>query len=114
MMPTQKKAKKLAHMMIIFGIRHLVVMKISNKEEKSLDVKINDVNVRMEPDSGAEVNGMDEHQFKALKNRATEEIELQDSKIKLKTLQGNLSTKGEFRATISTSRGGETSNSSRW
>ena len=70
-----------------FDIRHLVVMKINNKEEKTLDVKTNAVKVRMEPDRGAEVNVIDQHQSKALKNRAAEEIELQDSKIKLDTLR---------------------------
>ena len=75
--------------------RHLVVLKVKDKKnEKTLNVKINDIEVHMEPDSGAEVNLMDEHQFKSLKKRATEEIELKPRKIRLKMIQGALTTKG--------------------
>ena len=85
-----------------FAKQVVVVLKVRNKqEEKTLNVKINEVQVRMEPDSGAEVNLMDEHQFKSLKKRTSEKIELQPSKVKLKTIQGKLTTKGEFNATIS-------------
>ena len=59
-----------------------------------VSVKIEDVDVRAEPDSGAEVNVMDEHQFKALK------LTLQPSRVKLSTLQSELPVKGEFTATI--------------
>ena len=80
----------------------LVILKVSDKkEEKTLNVKMNEILIKIEPDSGAEVNLMDEHQFKSLKKRATEEIELRPSKMKLRTIQGRLTTKGEFTATIS-------------
>ena len=50
--------------------------------------------------AGAEVNVMDEHQFKALKNRTRERITLAPSRTKLYILQGELPVKGEFTATI--------------
>ena len=40
-------------------------------------MKIEDADVRAEPDRGAEVNVMDENQFKALKNRSNEKLTLQ-------------------------------------
>ena len=62
----------------------LVVLKVKDKKnKKTLSVKINYIKVHMEPESGAEVNLMDEHHFKSLNKRATEEIELKPSKIRL-------------------------------
>lgn len=46
-------------------------------EDKTVSVKIIDVDVRAEPDSGAEVNVLDEHQFKALTNRSSVKLTLQ-------------------------------------
>lgn len=63
-------------------------------------MKIEDVEVRAEPDSRAEVNVMDEHQFKALANRSNVKLTLQPSRVKLSTLQNELPVKGEFTATI--------------
>ena len=63
-------------------------------------MKIESVDVRAEPYSGAEVNVMDEHQFKALTNRCNVKLTLQPSRIKLSTLQSELPVKGEFTATI--------------
>ena len=40
--------------------------------QKAVSVMINDVNVYVEPDSGADVNTMDEHQFKAFAHRTKE------------------------------------------
>ena len=37
---------------------------------KTADIRTIDVDVRMEPDSGADVNLMREHQYKALQNRS--------------------------------------------
>ena len=63
-------------------------------------VKLNDVDVQMERDSGADVNIMDEHQFKAFVHRSSDKPVLQPSNVKLYTLQHKLDVKGEFRATI--------------
>ena len=63
-------------------------------------MKLNDVDVQMEADSGADVNIMDEHQFKAFVRRSSDKRVLQPSNVKLYTLQHKLDVKGEFRATI--------------
>ena len=67
---------------------------------RCVKVKLNDVDVQMEVDSGADVNIMDEHQFKALVHRSSVKPVLQPSNVKLYTLQHKLDVKGEFRATI--------------
>ena len=67
---------------------------------RRVKVKLNDVDVQMEADSGADVNIMDEHQFKALVHRSSVKPVLQPSNVKLYTLQHKLDVKGEFRATI--------------
>ena len=54
----------------------------------------------MEADSGADVNHMDEHQFKAFVHRPSDKPVLQPSNVKLYTLQHKLDVKGEFRSTI--------------
>ena len=69
-------------------------------EDRTVSVKIEDVDVRVESDSGAEVNVIDEHQFKALTNRTSVKPTLQRSRIKLSTLQSELPMKGEFTATV--------------
>lgn len=63
-------------------------------------MKIEDVDVRIEPDSGAEVNVMDEHQFKALQNRSSRKLTLEPSRTKLNTLQSKLMVKGKLKAII--------------
>ena len=67
---------------------------------RCVKVKLNDVDVQMEADSGADVNIMDEHQFKAFVHRSSDKPVLQPSNVKLYTLQHKLVVKGEFRATI--------------
>ena len=62
-------------------------------------MRIENVDVRAESDSGAEVNVMDEHQFKALTNR-TNVNTLQPRRVKLNTLQSGIPVKGEFTATV--------------
>jgi len=69
-------------------------------KDRTLLVKIEDVDVMAEPDSGAEVNVIDEHQFKALTNRSSVKLTLQPSRVKLSTLQSELLVNGEFTATI--------------
>ena len=61
---------------------------------------INDISIRAEPDSGSDVNVMDEFQFWALQGRSLEEMELKTSKIKLMTLQNKLPEKGEFNTIV--------------
>ncbi|VDI46568.1 Hypothetical predicted protein [Mytilus galloprovincialis] len=61
---------------------------------------MNDVEVKIEPDSGADVNVMDEYQYRAYKNRTREGAELLESKTKLSTLQSSLKVKGEFITTV--------------
>ena len=54
----------------------------------------------MEADSGADVNIMDEHQFKAFIHRTNGKSTLTDSYVKLRTLQHKLEVKGEFQTVI--------------
>ena len=84
------------------AVRHLKqVKKIkSDDEDRTLTVKMEDVSVQIELDSGAEVNFMDEYQFKALTNCTRERITLVPSRTKPNNLQGELPVKGEFTATI--------------
>lgn len=63
-------------------------------------VQLNDVDVEMEADSGADVNILDEHQFKAFIHRTHDKPILEASKVKLHTLQHQLEVKGEFQAVI--------------
>ena len=65
---------------------------------RTVAMRINDVDVRVEPDGGADVN--DEHQFKALSNRSAKKIPLEASRMKLRTLQNELPVKGEFYTTL--------------
>ena len=68
--------------------------------EKTVPLMINDICIRAEPDSGAEVNVTDEFQFRALQIRSSANLELQRSKIKLMTLQNELPVKDEFKAVL--------------
>ncbi len=65
-----------------------------------MTVRLNDVDIRMEPDSGAEVNLMDEHQFQALLHRSNHKPTLEHCQIKLNTLQHPLRVKGKFETII--------------
>ena len=67
---------------------------------RCVKVKLNEVDVQMEADSGADVNIMDEHQFKAFVHRSSDKRVPQPSNVKLYTLQHKLDVKGEFRAII--------------
>ena len=84
-------------------MRHLTVEKIKvNKVsdfEKTVPIVINDVIVHMEPDSGADVNVMDEYHYMTLKRKSYENIALQESSTRLNTLQNELHVSGEFKAT---------------
>ena len=72
----------------------------SNSGDGTVSVCIDDVNVRIEPDSGAEVNIMDEHQNKALQHRSCNPHTLKASQIKLHSLQSDLTVKGEFQTVV--------------
>ena len=61
-----------------------------------MTVRLDDVDIRMEPDSVAEVNLMDEHQFQALLHRTEHKPTLAPCQIKLNTLQHPLHVKGKF------------------
>ena len=67
--------------------------------KKTVPIVINDVLVHMEPDSGADVNVMDEYHYMALKRKSYENIALQESSTGLNTLQNELHVSGEFNAT---------------
>ena len=54
----------------------------------------------MEADSGADVNIMDEHQFKAFINRTNDKPTLTKSDVKSRTPQHKLDVKGEFQTVI--------------
>ena len=70
------------------AVRHLKQVKRIKTEEqdKTITIQIEDVSVKVEPDSGAEINVMNEHQFKALIHRASANLNLTPSKTKLNTL----------------------------
>ena len=75
-------------------VRHLTVGKIKvNKVsnfEKTVPIVKNGVIVRMEADSGVDVNVMDEYHYKALKRKSYENIAPYDSSTRLRTLQNEL------------------------
>ena len=67
---------------------------------RTVAVRLNDVDVVMEADSGADVNIMDEHQFKAFIHRTNDKPTLTKSNVKLRTLEHKLDVKGEFQTVI--------------
>ena len=96
------------------SLRHLNIGKINiNKVsdyDKTVPIAVNDVIVRMEPDTGADANVMDEHQYKALKSKIEGNIDLKRSNVRLSTLQNVLPVSGEFNAILrNENRGTETS-----
>ena len=72
----------------------------SGPNQDTVLIRIGDIDAFVEPDSGASANVMDEYQFKALKHRSQEIKELEPSRDTLKTLQSDLTVKGEFTATL--------------
>ncbi|CAC5419899.1 unnamed protein product [Mytilus coruscus] len=63
-------------------------------------IRIDDVDVKVELDSGADVNVMDENQFLTFQKKTYGNPVLEKSKIKLSTLQNSLPIKGEFKTII--------------
>ena len=76
------------------------VMGKNGDDYRTVMVRLNDVDVLMEADSGADVNIMDEHQFKAFSHRTHDKPILANSNVKLRTLQHKLEVKGEFQTVI--------------
>ena len=96
-----------------YSVRHLTIGKIKVSKvsdlEKTVPIVVNDVIVHVEPDSGADVNVMDQRQYGALKRKTQEDITLKSSNTKLSTLQNELKVSGEFKATVrNQTRGTET------
>ncbi|XP_068684306.1 uncharacterized protein [Montipora foliosa] len=82
-------------------IQHMNVHRTAqtNAKKNKCKIWINGTKTEVEPDTGADTNVMDEHQFNELL-RTTPEIELQDTQIKLKTLTENLPVVGECDVTL--------------
>ena len=68
--------------------------------DKTIPLMANDLHIRAEPDTGADVNVMDEHQYRALLHRSKYNMNLQRSQTKLRTLKNDLPIKGEFEAVL--------------
>ena len=71
-------------------------IKATQRQKPTVTVRLDHVDTRMEPDSGAEVNLMDEHQFQALLHRTEHKPTLEPCQIKLNTLQHPLHVKRKF------------------
>lgn len=50
--------------------------------EKTIPLMVNDLHIRAEPDTGADVNVMDEHQYRALLHRSEYNVNLHRSQTK--------------------------------
>ncbi|CAG2193058.1 SLC30A2 [Mytilus edulis] len=88
---TIKHIMKIRKVKTVQGIRDM---------DKTVTVRIDDVDVKVEPDSGADVNVMDENQFLKFQSKTYGNPVLEKSKIKLSTLQNSLPIKGEFKTII--------------
>ena len=84
------------------SIAHMQIKRVRKAYglEKTIPLMVNDIHIRAEPDTGADVNVMDEYQYKALLHRSESKMELQKSQTKLRTLQNDLPIKGEFEAIL--------------
>ena len=78
------------------------VKAVSRKYDNGKTVKIHlgDVEMKGEPDSGADVNVMDEHHFSNLRKLSGEKFKLEKSKTVLSTLQNPLPVKGKFKTIV--------------
>ena len=84
------------------SVVHMQIKMIRKKYglEKTVPLMVNDIYIRAEPDSGADVNVMDEHQYRALLHRSDSTMDLHKSSTRLRTLQNDLPIKGEFDAIL--------------
>ena len=82
-------------------VQHMNIHRTAQKNTKKnkCEIWINGTKTEVEPDTGADANVMDENQFNELL-RATPEIRLQNTKIKLKTLTEDLPVIGECDVTL--------------
>ena len=82
-------------------VQHMNIHRTAQKNTKKnkCAIWINGTKTEVEPDTGADANVMDENQFNELL-RATPEIRLQNTKIKLKTLTEDLPVIGECDVTL--------------
>ena len=82
-------------------VQHMNIHRTAQKNTKTnkCEIWINGTKTEVEPDTGADANVMDENQFNELL-RATPEIRLQNTKIKLKILTEDLPVIGECDVTL--------------
>ncbi|KAL9987542.1 hypothetical protein ACROYT_G001867 [Oculina patagonica] len=82
-------------------VQHMNVHRTTqtNAKKNKCKIWINGTTMEVEPETGADTNVMDEHQFNELL-RATPGIKLQDTRIKLKTLTEDLPVIGECNVTL--------------
>ncbi|KAL9972245.1 hypothetical protein ACROYT_G018516 [Oculina patagonica] len=82
-------------------VQHMNVHRTTqtNAKKNKCKIWINGTTMEVEPDTGADTNVMDEHQFNELL-RATPGIKLQDTRIKIKTLTEDLPVIGECNVTL--------------
>ncbi len=85
-------------------VKHFRIKRVNtstNQEgERIIRMELNDVCIKMEPDSGADVNLMDEKQFNKFQERTESTVVLRSTKMKLKALKDTLPVKGTFQATL--------------
>ena len=72
----------------------------SSSEKKTVAVMVNDIQMEIESDSGAEVNVMDELQYIDYLRKTQTKPELVESKTKIRTLQNTIEVLGEFETTV--------------
>ena len=72
----------------------------SGPNQDTVLICIGDIDAFVGPDSGASANVMDEYQLKAVKHRSQEIKELEPGRDILKTLQSDITVKGEFAARL--------------
>ncbi|VDI57044.1 Hypothetical predicted protein [Mytilus galloprovincialis] len=84
----------------ILKIRKVKTIQGSRDMDKTVTIRIDDVDVKVEPDSGADVNVMDENQFVKFQSKTYGNPVLEKSKIKLSTLQNSLPSREKFKTII--------------
>lgn len=82
-----------------YFVKHVVKNAKTTSSAGLVKLHINEVQAMCEPDSGASANVMDEYQFRALQKRDPR-LNLDTSSDRLETIQGSLTVKGQFHATL--------------
>jgi hypothetical protein len=81
------------------SIKHIVkigkvkVVSRQSDTQKTVKIHLGDVEMKVEPDSGADINLMDEFHFTNLRKLSGNKLKLEKSKVELSTLQSFLSVK---------------------